>query len=114
MRKLRKIKRGKKMIHKDSRAAAMPSRNTLQPPPPQATPVLSHLLTRLEDANGRMGEKCNCLQQMNDRLLGSNPEQTGEKLDTTGAVVQQLERQIMVYEMLVTRFGSELERLSCI
>lgn len=80
--------------------------------PPDQAPALGQLLNRIEETNGRMGEKVNLLQQMNDRLLGSNPDQAGEKLDTTGAVVQQLERQIMVYEMLVTRFGGELERLS--
>lgn len=110
MRKLRKSKRRNKVKNSSDRVGI--AKHAQEVGPDQA-PALSQLLNRIEETNGRMMEKVSCFQQMNDRLLGSNPDhQTGEKLDTTGAVVQQLERQVMVYEMLVTRFSGELERLS--
>jgi hypothetical protein len=82
--------------------------------PPDPAPALSQLLNRMEDTNSRMIDKCNCLQAMNDRLLGNDPETAHNdgKVDTVGAIVAQLERQIMIYEMIVTRFGCELDRLS--
>jgi hypothetical protein len=83
-----------------------------EPPPP--TPVLSQLLTRIEDCNGNMRAKISVFIQMNDRLLGSVPAEADQKIDTGGGIVAQLEQQILQYEHLVNMFGSQLERLSIV
>jgi hypothetical protein len=89
--------------------------NTLADRPPAPAPALIQLLNRMEETNSRMIEKLSCIRDMNDRLFGSNPETANEtKLPDSGAIVQQLERQIMTYELLVTSFGVELERLSLV
>lgn len=123
MRKLYKLEKANKMSVQGQYSGAVTSRlssgevaQNRVTLPPSPTPALDLILSRLKDANDNMNVKLDILRHMNDRFFGAQPE-TGsvEKEDSDiGALLSQVEHQVLVYEQLIAAFGGALERLNCI